>query len=99
MEPNWKGAEVNPDTGETTKERVLAFLQMAYRDWGEECYCSVTQIAEALGVSRSSVRRAIQALGDRLDSFQIEPRMEDLGEYGPGRPPMVYAIKEASYGA
>ena len=83
---------MNPS--DSIKGRVLAFLENQRAFWGDEAYYSVNQIAEPLGVSKSSVRRAIQLLGDRLDKYQVEPGLEEAGFYGPGRPPMVYAIKE-----
>ena len=87
---------MNPSTDRSVKERVLDFLQDRREMWGDESYYAISEIAdeEDVAASRSSVRRAIRALGDRLDNYQVEPGLEEAGYYSPGRPPMVYAIKE-----
>lgn len=85
---------MNPSTGVSVKDRVLDFLQDRRKMWGDESYYAVSEIAGDVGAARSSVRRAIRVLGDRLDKYQVEPGLEEAGYYSPGRPPMVYAIKE-----
>lgn len=88
---------MNPKITGPIKDRVFGFLHWAHGNLGDESFFSVTQIAHGLGVSKSSVQRAIRVLGDRLEKYQVETNMEEQGAYL-GRPPMVYAIKEDENG-